>query len=714
MLPGSEPQIDPLAGLSDAQPVTEEYRTSENAPVDEAQRALVQQVIKGVQAADAHWAPVFKQMRADQSFARGKQWEQLNAELNSAELYTVNIVHRHVQQRVSTLYAKNPTFVAKRRDTIDYTVWDGRVDTIERVQEQMMMSAQTGMVDPNAQLILEDFIKTGQRREMLERFGKTLEIAMKHYIDEQVLPFKKQMKKLVRRTITCGAGYVMLDFQRVMGLSPGAVRQIDDFTERLARIEQLSRDMAKGDVKEDSPEAATLKNMIAELQKEPELVLREGLVFNWPSSADVIPDLNCASLDGFVGCDFVAVRYALTPDQIKRIYEVDIRASYNPYQVSLATKALVRADKAGETCLAQVFVVYHKRDGLVYVVCDGFPDFLQAPAAPNVRLERFWPIFTLMFNECDSDEDVYPPSDVSLLRHPQWDYNRARQALREHRVAHRPMTATAAGQLTEDDKLKIETRPAHAVVELQALQPGQKVGDLLQPVQFPIPDAALYDTETQFSDVLRAVGTQEANLGGTGGATATETSIAESSRLSSLQSSVDDLDELLTELARAGGQVLLQNVSAKTIQGVVGPGAVWPQMSAQEIAEEMYLDVKAGSSGRPNQAAQIQNMTQVAPFLIQIPGIKPSWLATQMLERMDDRLDLTDAFDPALPSITALNAQKQPNVQGDPESDPNAQGPAGQQNAQQPGGAPGDTAGPGRPPMNPNLDLDPQSGIAVN
>jgi hypothetical protein len=102
-----------------------------------------------------------------------------------------------------------------------------------------------------------------------------------------------------------------------------------------------------------------------------------------------------------------------------------------------------------------------------------------------------------------------------------------------------------------------------------------------------------------FEDMQRVTGNAEANLGSTAGGTATESSIAESSRQGTLGLDGDDLDDMLTALFRAAGQVLLGNLSAETVKQIVGPGAVWPELSRQDIMAELWLEVKAGSSGPP-------------------------------------------------------------------------------------------------------------------
>jgi len=159
--------------------------------------------------------------------------------------------------------------------------------------------------------------------------------------------------------------------------------------------------------------------------------------------------------------------------------------------------------------------------------------------------------------------------------------------------------------------------------------------------------------------------------------------------MSSLGSHVDDLDQFLTDITRAGSSILLKLMNPQEATKIAGPGAVWPTLSAQQIADELSLEIEAGSSGRPNKATDIANFERLAPLLIQIPGIDPTWLAKEAIRRMDDGLDLAEAVKAALPSIVQMNAQKQ-MAQGDPAADPNMQGAMG--------GTPGQVgAAPGAP-----------------
>ena len=257
-------------------------------------------------------------------------------------------------------------------------------------------------------------------------------------------------------------------------------------------------------------------------------------------------------------------------------------------------------------------------------------------------------------------------------------------------------------------------RQANEVIQLQAIQPGQSVEQVLQPVKAIPIDPALYDTSFLLDDLYRVVGSQEANMGGTSSSTATEVSVAESSRMSALGSNVDDLDEFLIEVSRAAGQILLTMMNPETATKIAGRGAVWPTLSAQEIADQLLLEIEAGSTGRPNRASEIAALERLFPVLSQVPGIDPSWLAKVAVRAYDSGVDLTDAIKAALPSIMAMNAQKQMPT-GNPATDPNAQGAQGANNAPAPteaAGTPGGVQVPNVPPANLYNEPPPPPNVA--
>jgi hypothetical protein len=208
---------------------------------------------------------------------------------------------------------------------------------------------------------------------------------------------------------------------------------------------------------------------------------------------------------------------------------------------------------------------------------------------------------------------------------------------------------------------------------------------VLQAIKGVPVDPNLYEVNPIFQDLLRTIGDQEADLGGTSGDTATESNIAASAQASSLSSSIDDIDETLTAIARASGQILLMNMSEEQVKMIVGPGAMWPVLTRADVSKEIFLEIEAGSSGRPNQAQELQNFERLAPILMQLPGIKPQFLAKEAIKRMGDNIDTDEAVAEGLPSVTAMNGGKEPPPPAGPGAgDPNAQGPRGANNTPAP------------------------------
>jgi hypothetical protein len=649
----------------------------------DSMKALVKEWQGKIMRAKKHWERPIQGMRDDMDFYMGKQWPGHRG--TQDDRYVANLVQRHVQTRVAALYAKNPKAIAKRRNTLDFTLWEGDASQLESgnvANQQSLMT--TGMPDPHAMALMADVEQGFEKRRQLDKIGKTMEIIFHHIIETQNI--KTHMKQLVRRTCVTGVGFVKIGYQRVMQMRPEDVEKLTDITEQVKTLDRLEQDLKDDKFDENSAKRAQLELLKKEIMEKEDVIIDEGIVFDFPQSQSIIVDTRCRQLQGFIGAEWVAQEFILTCDEIKEVYNVDLGTSFTRQENKYAG-----SDEKSEADLAKVWEIYSKRDGLKYVIADGYPDFLVEPSCPEIKLKRFWPFFLLAFNEVESDRDIYPASDVRLIKPIQMEYNLARQRLREHRNANRPLYVTPVGMLSEGDVKKLMDRQPNEVIQLMSLQPGQAVNQLLQPVQPIQIDPSLYDTSMFMEDLFRVVGSQEANLGGGTGNTATEVSVAESSRMSSMGSNVDDLDEFLTELARAAGAVMLTMMDPATATKIAGPGAAWPTLSSQEIANELLLEIEAGSSGRPNKAADIAAFERLAPLLIQIPGIDPTWLAKEAIKRMDDGLDLTEAVRAALPSIVQMNAQKQ-MAEIEASQDPNMQGAAGGQPAA-PDLAPGAPAG---------------------
>jgi len=711
-------------------------------------KALVKKMLAMAKRAEARWRKDFTRMNENIRFARGiGQWVG-----GAVDAYVANIAQRHVQQRTAALYAKNPVFMVKRRETMDFFVWDENPASLqaatamiappppaaapgaghnggppledEGAPEAAAAAPVPPPVDPQkmaaAAMLLADVEAGMKRRQLMDNVARTTKIVLNQQLSAQQPPFKISMKAAVRRAITTSVAWVKIDFQREMGHPQPTVRAIADAKRELEHLEAQIKDMQDGQLDETAAEREQIRLKLQSLQNEQEVPIREGIVYEFLPSDAIMVDPKCRDIRRLTGADYVVEKLCLTIDRIKELYDCDLTGKVGTGRDSEDTKwrtwgqggegggddAKYRSTDKGDKPV-NVYLLHHKPSGLVYTMADGYEDFLVEPAAPNVKLTRFWQYVPLCFNELEAEDKstIYPPSDIDLLKPMQREYNRARQGLREHRQANRPAWVTPEGALEEEDKENLRTHPLGAVIELTALGAEDDIKKKIQALPTTPVDPGLYDVAPIFQDIERVIGSQAAALGGlSDDATATEVSVSEGARMSSIGSNIDDLDDFLSELARASGEIAFAEFSLATVQKIAGKGAAWPQATRQDIAENLMVDFEAGSSGRPNKAQEVQNFTQLAPMLMQIPGITADWLARQAVKVYDDRIDPTDAIIAGMPSIQAQNGLATPST-GVPGTDPNAQGPQGGANAP---GLPGQNA----PPMPQQPDqVDPAGGL---
>ena len=700
-----EPMADPMAAMPPATPGPHpDAVVSREVPKPDAgTAALVKRWLDDIAADKKHWDAQFKRMKKNASFARGKQWD--NAK-DDDDRYVANITLRHIDQRVAATYAKNPKVQAERRPKMFYAVWDGTPEMMMAAVNTMnpappmpgQMPAPT--LDPaTAQAVMNDYADGRAKRTLYNRLGRTLELVAQYSLEEPIPKFKDQAKQLVRRVATCGVGYLKLGYQRHMEQSPDLDAKIKDSADRLAHLEQLAMSVMDGQYGEDSAQAAELKLNMAALKQEKELLLREGVVFGFPKSWNIIPDAGVVQLKGFVGARRITEQFIFSPEQVERIYKKDVKESYTTY-----TPENAKVDGQASQKLCCVYEVYDLVGQVKFTLCEGYPGYLAEPSPPDIYLEQFHPYYPLAFHGVEDEDNPFPPSDVDLIRPMQLDRNRAREGLRVHRQANRPAYMSAKDTFEEETKVKLGTHADHELIEHQ-LGKDADMSKLIQAKPTIPIEEALYSTEHLDHDALLVTGSQSATLGPTSGATATEVGVAETNRGTDLSSNTDDLDEFLTDVMRGVGQVLLLNMSEATVKKIAGPGATWVQLNREEVAEELCLQIKAGSSGRPNKQARLTAIEKTLPFIMQTPGFKPRKVAELLLSQIDETLEAEDFYEDGAPSIVSMNAAKEAAQGYSPT--PNAQGAQGGMNQEKPGESAAKTQN-----LNPGIGASPGQGGA--
>lgn len=646
-----------------------------------SEKAYVAIKLQRIKDAKTKHDPDYKRMKKNSEFAFGIQGE-LQEKLDCEE-YRANWTNREVNQKVSALYARDPKAIARRRKRMDFQLWDEDPMTEMAAQSAMQQSQMMGMPpNPQAEMLLQDIAQGKDWRKLVDRVGRTMEILYQYECDTQMPDFKYQMKQLVRRVITCGVGYVRLHFVR-LGQPPLTSTGTDDsIATRVKRMKHLVTQLNDDVFQKDDARYSEIEDLMSSIKSS--LVqgdhanLEERLEFDFPSATSIIVDPQCKSLKGFIGARWIVQQYIVPLDFVRAYFELTDLAEEGEGSPTIYREDGVEQPKAsaGETkkdptykpmvCLWEMFELDTKS---CCFLMDGYKKYVSEPYPCDPIINRFWPIFSLTFNDVEVEggtkASIFPPSDVDLLKSPQKEWNRVRQALAEHRQENAPFYVTKKGWLTSEgpdsDLEKLKNHESGEVIELEGTPPDGDVGKALvafQPAQI---DPRVYDTTPLELDATLVVGSDQPQAPPKAKTAATPAVIEEQKRISGTNSNVDDLDDLLSELARAAGEIMLREFSVQTVQHIVGRGCTWPPENQREdFLNEINLDIVASSSGRPNKAVEIANFERLAPILAQA-GASPWGLIKEAITRLDDRLEVSDFAPTQPPNPTPPPKPKGPN-----------------------------------------------------
>lgn len=629
---------------------SQEQKVAET-PQDESRFNLVKEWQKRIDMAKVKWTPDYDRMRKNMRFVTGRQWEgQTDIQYHK---YVANLTLRAINIKVAMLYARNPRVSVRKTDRMEYRFWDGKMESIwQAIDDAHLALEQIGYIPPSVQQILTDFEEGTARKALYSAVGETLKRVMQFQLNTQDPEFKTQAKQLVRRICVCGVGYVRVNFERTFDArlhqSSGGTSVLD----RVRRLRMLVNGANEGKLEETDAELTELEVLLkgmetAHLELETGAP-KERLVFDFPPATAIIPDPNCRSLNGFIGAQWVAEEFVLPLSFVNEFFEVKISSSSVNKDFNVAQVNAWLSERGEPDPLCVVREVFDKRTRTRFVICDGYNDFLEAPESVLPSTSNFWPIYAVTFNDVETDSiaecSPFPPSDVDLVMHAQKEWNRTREALRKQRRSNSPKYITPSGVLPDEDLEAIVSAEDNEILQLKGVAPGQDIKNYIQPLGVRPIDPALYETGPLEQDIMYATGLQQANLGpAQPDVTATVGTIAEQSRMSVSASNVDDLDDALSAISQAGGQMLLMEMSPEVVKSIVGPGAVWPVQDKEQYANEVLLEIEAASSGRPNKAIEVANWERLAPVL-QASGANPHAIVRETVKRLDDRLDPQEFF----------------------------------------------------------------------
>ena len=698
-------------------------------PQDGDMGELVKSWQKKILDAREFWGPVFKRIKEEQAFGAGKQWPDDESQLESKkQKYVGDRIQQMLNRLCASRYAKNPKTSATVRERMPYAVWDETPESLagarailaaaqpilEKAQASMAQGL-TPMAPPppeiaNAQAIVADYEAGQAEKALYAKVARTAALLVQQQWDTAQPDFIVQMKGLVTRVDTSRVGYVKVGYRRdEVPLDPVQSGNIASLRMRLQTLKSQLDKITSGEIEADSAQAeeteALLKSVTEELsQAEKPEFEDEGPVDDFLTATSVIVDPACRCLKEFIGANWICHEMLMDVADAEAAYQIDLfdvgAVLYDENGPrSASTARMPRADsKQNEAKKVCVWHVEDKRTGQCFVQIDGVKHFIREPYVNLPKVKRFWSIVALTYhvtevevNDPANDVTIYGKSTVRRVMPMQVNINSKGEEFRQTVIANRPGWIHDKSKIMDQDLAALNApRVAHQSVGVSGNN-GGKVTDFIaaRPVQ-PV-DPILYDPSGDDHAMLLAGGMQTSNMGQQDpGETATGQAIAEGSRISVDASNTADLDYALSTIAQMHWEMSLQAMTKEVVQRKVGRGAAFPDIAKDKFATDIFVEIEAGSSGKPNAALEVAKAEKLGPLIVQAMADPRLWFLVKIYARLlDSNIDIDEL---------EKQMMGQPNGMmpaGGPALPP--QGPAGPGGPLPPGQPAGNTVPPGQP-----------------
>jgi hypothetical protein len=474
--------------------------------------------------------------------------------------------------------------------------------------------------DPDIAVTLTDAV-TPDIYEVFRGFSKTAEIVLREEFVRRGR-LKKRMKAAIRSAFTSKIGWLKLIYQRDYNQDPLLRYRLNDVQENISRLDMLRRGISDGDDTSDA-KRGELQAQLAALSQQVEVPLSEGLVLDRIRVEDLI------ILDPTI-TDFEEYEYAtaidhvvwMTPEGFDTAFDTDISRPRGDKDVDGGNPTLYldrdderRGAGSDETQkFVKVHEIWNRSSNTVYTISDGYKRFCRAPYQPTRLGRRWYPFFGLAF--FPTDGSPIPMSLVDLILELQDEYNATRTQYAEHRADSMPVRVVRkGGSLSEEDVQRIRTRKPLDILAVEGT-PGQPISNDLGFIPNAVLDPAVYDVTLIRNDIDLVSGVSDASRSNLiDPKTATEAEIMKEGMMSRTNEMLDANEDSITEMADFAMQVLLLELTEAQVIRIAGPQAVWPRMAKDDVYNMCRIEVRSGSTGKPNKNKDREQWLALLPEL---------------------------------------------------------------------------------------------------
>lgn len=609
--------------------------------------------------------------------------------------------------------------------------YDGKPTDLS-IQEGMAAGQMAAdmLVEEKVRARTEEILGNFRRRQReIKSFAEGCEIIGTRMWTDASL--KRRARPQVRSGLTIGVGWLKATWQERTAHSPATAQEINDLKQQIDRIEAIKRRAEEGGF--FAKVGAGVRNVVfgddsklAELRRqEKALAQRTEMEFDRKFLADMVPgeDIQIApgyTLANYLDSPWMAHRIFITDEEAETDYKLtkdeiakcatyrarkpmmvqndpeEVRFAHEQVDPAEADAMFVKDGAAGaETapegedcqkwlCLWEIWV---RGENSVLTAIEGLPRWA-APSWNPPATSRFYGFFLFATSEVDGQR--HPQSLTSRSYSLVDEFNRRTSNEAEHIARSLPKTVFDAGLLAKGEAKKLARGGRQEMVGIKTTQPGANLANLIVPVNYAGVDPALYDTRGIMDKLERIWGIQEALSGGVDTPkTATEADIQQQGFQARTSGRRDVLETMLGELALYTVEIARKYVTPEMARAIAGPDVFWPEYEGPEdMLKLLTVDIRAGSSGKPNTAAERESMAALLPILqngiIQIGQLRQASPAA-----------IADSLEQVIRLVAERSGERIDIDQLIPQADTGM--PAMMPGAVPPGGAPA-PGGPGVPP----------------
>lgn len=644
-------------------------------PAKARERADVAAWFKKFDAARKFDEEARKQYAKDRRYARGDSGFEVDA----------NVIGTNIDILEAFLYAKNPDIDVVPAVAVEPPDQDALLDAARAAVENdpMLMQAgqiavQTGMAVPMAvEAMQQQAIQQRAEQmmfEMRERFDKRMRDAKSYAETCEIIAsrlwrdanLKRRGRQWTRSALSIGIGWVKASWQERTAPSPETVTQIHDLQAEIARLNALKQKQDDSYGEDEDALLAEQERLLATLQAQQQPIIARGFVVDVPAAEDiqVAPGVAVADyLDAewmahivMQPVDDLVAAHALTPEEVAKIDRFRPRKPEMGRNETAGVGEQIRPEDAssfvpggeagGEDCTTEYGMLVEFWDATSGTVLTGIKGLCRwaKPAWTPTATERFYPFFAFPLAEVDGQR--HPQSLTSRSTKLADEYNRIGSQERTHRMRCIPQIAFDEGAIDPKSAEKLAKGGAGEMVGVD-LNGTKTLGEVMWQKPYPQIDPALYDRTRIINELERIWGVQEALSGSIDVAkTATEAEIQQTGFNARTGGRRDIMETALSELAQYTLEVARAHVTLEDAKAIAGPDAFWPQYSGpDDLRGFVNVDIRAGSSGKPNTSADR------AAWAALLPSLQQAQVQVAQL-RQSNPLDIADAI-VALAQITA-------------------------------------------------------------